>query len=150
MRAIIDLTTRGLLRQTTARVLAPLGFIALLAAPLWGQVTASISGVVEDATGGAVSGAKVTVKSLETGASRVAVTNDSGNFSVLSLPLGAQEVRAEKPGFQPAVRTGVTLSVGKEAKVRLQLKLGEFVQLVTVSEEAAVVNTTNAPVAGLV
>src|SRR5580704_11551019 len=52
------------------------------------QVTAAISGRVEDATGGTVSGAAITVKSLETGATRVTKTDSSGNYAVLSLPLG--------------------------------------------------------------
>ena len=45
--------------------------IALCAAPAFAQVTAAISGTVEDQAGGLVSGAVVTVKSLETGVSRV-------------------------------------------------------------------------------
>src|SRR5436190_24385232 len=73
----------------------------------WTQVTAAISGKVEDATGAAVGGATVTVKSLETGATRTVMTDEAGNYRVLSLPLGAQEVRAEKTGFNSAVRTGI-------------------------------------------
>src|SRR5882757_9650823 len=114
------------------------------------QVTASLSGRVEDASSAAVPGATVTVKSMETGATRAVTTDDSGSFTVLALPLGPQEVKAEKTGFRPAVRTGISLAVGQEAKVSLQLQVGEFVQQVTVSEEAAVVNTTTSPVSGLV
>ena len=124
--------------------------LALHAITAQAQVTASISGRVEDASGAGVSAATVTVKSLETGATRVVTTSDSGSFTVLALPLGQQEVKAEKTGFQPAVRTGISLSVGQEATIGLRLKVGEFVQQVTVSEEAPVVNTTTAPVSGVV
>jgi len=41
----------------------------------------------------------VTVKSLETGATRTVTTNDSGDYTVLGLPLGPQEVKAACPGF---------------------------------------------------
>ena len=117
---------------------------------LWAQVTASITGRVEDATGAGIGGATVTVKNLETGATRVVTTSDSGNFRVLSLPLGRQEVKVEKTGFKEAVRTGINLEVGQEAVVNLQLQVGEFAQQVIVSGEAPVVNTTTASVSGVV
>jgi len=114
------------------------------------QTTAAISGRVEDASGGALVGATVTVKSLETGATRNTVTDASGNYSVLSLPLGEQDVRAEKQGFQAVDRTGVHLRVGQNARVNFQLPVGAFVSAVTVTEEAPVVNTTTSLVSGLV
>src|SRR3984885_9101999 len=113
-------------------------------------VTGTISGKVEDASGAGMKGVTVTVKSLETGATRVVSTDDAGNFKVLSLPLGPQEVKAEKQGFRTQVRTGIKLEVGQEAVVNLQLAVGDFVQQGTVSEETPVVNTTTSPVSGLV
>src|SRR5262245_18689409 len=87
----------------------------------WGQVNATISGKVEDMTGAAVGSATVTVKSVETGATRIVTTDEMGDYRVLSLPVGLQEVRAEKAGFRPAVRTGINLVVGQEAVVDLKL-----------------------------
>ncbi len=114
------------------------------------QTAATISGRVEDSSGGAVAAASVTVKSLETGATRTVITNDAGNFRVTSLPLGPQEVRAEKKGFHAAVRTGINLEVGQDAVVNLRLDVGDFVQQVTVSGDTPVVNTTTAAVSGIV
>ncbi|MGH9783632.1 MAG: carboxypeptidase regulatory-like domain-containing protein, partial [Terriglobia bacterium] len=114
------------------------------------RVTAAISGRVLDASGGAVPGATVTAKSLETGATRVVTTDEAGNYRALSLSVGRQEVKAEKAGFKAAVRTGISLAVGQEAVVNLQLEVGELLQQVTVSEEVPLVNTTTAPVSGLV
>jgi len=124
--------------------------VLLLAGVAWSQVTGSISGKVQDATSAPVAGATVTVKSLETGATRTAMTDEGGNFRILSLPLGAQEVKAEKTGFKATVRTGVNLEVGQEAVVNLQLEVGELAQQVAVSAEAPVVNTTTAAVSGVV
>jgi hypothetical protein len=121
-----------------------------MAAPVWGQVSASISGRVEDASGRPIGGATVTAKSPETGRSRTAATNAEGNYRVLSLPLGEQEVKAEKPGFKAALRTGIDLRIGQEAVVNLRLEVGDLAQQVTVSEQVPVVNTTTAPVAGVV
>lgn len=116
----------------------------------WAQVSAAISGRVEDASGAAVSGATVTVKDVETGATRVVTTDPTGDYRVLALPVGLHEVRVEKEGFRAAVRTGIKLEVGEEAVVNLRLAVGGPKQEIAVSEETSVVNTTTASVSGLV
>jgi hypothetical protein len=114
------------------------------------QVTAAVSGVVQDASGSAVSGANITVFSLETGGHRHTTTDASGSFSVLSLPLGPTEVKVEKSGFKPVNRTGIKLELDENAKVNFQLEVGQFLTQVNVSEQAPIVNTSTASVAGLV
>src|SRR6266566_5059122 len=114
------------------------------------QVTATITGRVDDSSGAAVGGAIVAVRNLETGVIRTVTTDETGIYRVLSLPVGPQEVRAEKPGFRAAVRTGINLVVGQEAVLNLKLEVGELVQELTVSSEAPLVNTTTASVSGLV
>jgi hypothetical protein len=124
--------------------------LAATLAPAWAEVTASISGKVADSTGTPVAGATITARSLDTAVTRAATTDDGGNFRILALPLGAQEVKAEKPGFKAAVRRGVNLEVGQEAVLNLRLEVGDFVQQVTVTEAVPLVNTTAATVAGVV
>src|SRR5579863_8442823 len=114
------------------------------------QVTAAISGKVEDPTGAGVEGTTVTVKSIETGAVRTTTTGQNGNYTVFSLPLGAQEVKAEKQGFKSALRTGVNLEVGEEAVVNLRLEVGDLAQQVTVAAASPLVNTTTAQTSGVV
>jgi len=118
--------------------------------PGFAQVTAAISGQVVDASGAAVHGASITVKSLETAAARSTTTDEAGRFTLLSLPLGPQEVKAEKAGFKTAIRTGINLQLGQNAVVNLRLEVGELYQPVTVSGDAPLVNTTTASVSGLV
>jgi hypothetical protein len=131
------------------RLLASLCLLAM-SAPLWAQVSGSVSGRVEDPTGGGVQGANVTVKTLETGATRSTLTDASGNYEVLSLPLGQQEIRAEKQGFKAVDRTGINLEVGQQAVVNLRLEVGEVAQQVNVVEETPLVNTTTEPSSGVV
>ena len=109
-----------------------LGLVATLA-PAWAEVTASISGKVADVTGTPVAGATITARSLDTGVTRAATTDDGGNFRILALPLGGQEVTAEKAGFKAVVRQGINLEVGQEGVVNLRLEVGDFVQQVTVT-----------------
>ena len=92
----------------------------------------------------------MTVKSLESGAARSLLTDDAGDFRALSLPVGAYQVRAEKPGFKAQVRNGIDLVVGQNAVVNLKLEIGDLAQEVTVTEETPAVNTTTASVSGLV
>ena len=120
------------------------------AIPLQAQVTAAISGTVEDASGASVPGVTVTVRSLETGASRTFITDPAGNYTVVSLPLGPQELKAEKTGFKTAIRTGVVLVVGQQAVVNFRLELGDLVQQVTLVDRTPLINTTTASVSGLV
>ncbi len=119
-------------------------------APVYAQVTAAISGHVEDGSGSGVSDAIVTVKSVETGGVRVVTTDASGDFRVLSLPLGLQEVKVEKTGFKGVVRTGINLEVGQEAAITLRLEVGQVSEAVTVLDDAPLVNTTTSSVSGLV
>ncbi len=129
-----------------------LGLLSLLAIsmPAWAQISASIAGHVEDASGAGVQGASVTVTSLETGATRTVLTGEMGDFEVLSLPLGPQEVKAEKQGFKSVLRTGVDLEVGQQAVLNLRLEVGDVSQQVDVTEETPLINTTTDPISGMV
>src|SRR5213596_3864132 len=138
---------RKLSRHALAGVLFSICFSV---ATIHAQVTASVSGRVEDSTGAAVPGAVVTVTSLETGAGRTATTNETGTYRVLSLPVGRYEVKAELAGFKSALQTGVNLAVGEVAVVNLKLEVGAVQDEVTVTGEAPLVNTTTASVSGLV
>jgi hypothetical protein len=115
-----------------------------------GQVTASITGVVRDASGAVVPGAAVTIQHVETGTTRTAETDANGNYSVPSLPVGQYEVNVEKSAFKRQVRRGITLVVGQQAVVNITLEVGNVEQRVTVTAEAPLVNTTLSPTSGLV
>src|ERR1700676_5250 len=129
-----------------------IGMVAFLAGTEsgWAQVTGVLSGRVVDATDAGIPGATVTVKTVETGATRTTSTDDRGAYRVVSLPVGPQEVRAEKTGFKAAVRLGIDLAVGQEAIANLRLEVGAVAEQVTVIAETPLVNTTTAAISGLV
>jgi hypothetical protein len=124
--------------------------LSMLILPAHAQVAAAISGTVVDPSGAGVGAAKVIVTNDEIGATRNAITDESGNFSVLSLAPGPFEVKVEKNGFKSAVRTGIHLQVAQQAVVNFKLEIGEFVQAVTVAEDVPVVNTTPSATSGVV
>jgi hypothetical protein len=117
---------------------------------VFAQVTGSLTGRVEDSSGAAIADTNVTVTSLETGATRTVTSDQAGNYSILSLPVGRYEVRAEKTGFKAALQTGINLVVGQQAVVNLKLEVGATQEQVTVTSEAPLVNTTTDSVAGVV
>jgi hypothetical protein len=129
-----------------------LTFLALvvLSQPASGQVTAAISGKIEDPSGAGMKGVAVTVTDLETGAARALLSDDTGSFRALSLPIGPYEVKAEKSGFKTQVRRGINLAVGQDAVVNLHLDVGDLAQVVNVAESVPLVNTTTSSVSGLV
>jgi hypothetical protein len=106
----------------------------------------SISGNVVDASGGAVPGAEVTVRNVDTGAVRTATSGVSGSFTFPQLPSGNYTVSGELSGFSPAKITNVTVSVGGDATVRLKLDPAGVQASVTVSSEAPLIETTKTQV----
>src|SRR5579864_6517808 len=126
--------------------------VLLLAGALFGsaQVSAVLSGTVTDQSGGIVSGATVTAKSVDTGAARTALTNDAGRYQVFSLPVGQYEVRVRKSGFAEEIRTGIHLVVGQDASVDFTLRVGEASQQLTVDADAPPVSVTTTDISGLV
>ena len=110
----------------------------------------TISGNVTDQSGGAAPGATITIRNVETGVARTLQTNAAGRYDALALPVGSYEVQATLPGFQTAVRSGITLSVGRNAVVNIVLQVGEVTQAITVAGEASFVETTTATVTNLV
>ncbi len=129
-----------------------IGMLTLLAIAQsgWAQVTGVLSGRVVDATDAGIPGAAVTVKTVETGATRSTTTDDSGAYRIVALPVGPQEVRAEKTGFKAAVRLGINLAVGQEAVTNLKLEVGTVAEEVTVTADTPLVNTTTSSISGLV
>ena len=90
---------------------AIIGLIALGEGLVFAQgVTASITGTVRDVSGAVLPGAAITVKHIENGLTRAALSDAGGGFNVSSLPVGQYEITAAKEGFKLEVRTGIDLA----------------------------------------
>lgn len=62
-------------------------FFLLSSSAMWGQgVTATIRGTVSDPSGGAISGAAVTVDDVTKGWSRTAISGAAGEYEFVQLP----------------------------------------------------------------
>ncbi|OFW36806.1 MAG: hypothetical protein A3J28_10600 [Acidobacteria bacterium RIFCSPLOWO2_12_FULL_60_22] len=117
----------------------------------FGQATTgTISGTISDSTGAVLPRANLVILNEDTGISRTAQTDAAGRYLVPLLSLGRYRVTASLQGFQTEVRSGIVLTVGREAVVNLQLSVGAVTQTLEVTGEAPLVESTTSAVGGLV
>ena len=106
------------------------------------QITGSIRGAVLDPSGAIVQAATVTAKQIETGLTRVAITDRQGEYVLVELPIGQYQLKTQAKGFQTYLQEGISLDVNQTATVGIHLKLGSETQQVEVSANAALVQST--------
>lgn len=111
--------------------------------------TATLQGTVTDASGSAVPDAKITLKNTGTGATVSVTSNAQGRYVASNLNPGTYDLEASKTGFQTAARKSITINVGSEVVIDVQLQVGQQNQTVTVESTVNQVETTNATVGTL-
>jgi predicted porin len=99
------------------------------------DVTASLSGTVQDSSGAVVSAAEVTADNLDTGLAQSVTSDDSGIYRFVELPLGAYQLHVKKHGFNAEVRR-VNLVVGEKATVNISLHLRNLSERAAESTDA--------------
>ncbi len=114
------------------------------------QTTATVSGTVTDQSGGLIAGAQITITNLETGQVRTLQTNDAGRFYAPGLNPGPYKVAVAVQGFEGALQSGITLTVGFEQVINFTLRPGQVSERIEVKGEPSAVQTTGGSVAELV
>lgn len=103
-----------------------------------------ISGTVTDQTGGAVAGAKVTIRNIDTQNTRVVGTDAAGFYVVTNLPIGPYVVDVAIAGFQPQQRSDLRLVADGRLTADFRLQVGDVSQSVEVVAQAGeTLNTTS-------
>src|ERR1700730_7454941 len=108
----------------------------------------SIQGEVLDPKGGAVSTAKVTVTSKDTGQKITPQVTSAGEYNSGALIPGTYVVRVEVPGFKTVERS-IVVQVGQVSNGNVTLELGESTTVITVEGATVSVNTEQASVSGV-
>jgi hypothetical protein len=122
-----------------------------LSQPLSAQfTTASLNGVVNDSSGAAVPGAKVSIRNTETGVQLSTVTGDSGLYVFPRVPVGSYTLNIERAGFSTYVQEGITLAVNQSATQNVALQVGRVAENVVVSANVELVTTGTATVGQLI
>jgi len=123
-------------------------FLAILALAPFGhaqELTATISGVVSDASNAVVPNATVVVHSNDTNADIKTVTTGSGGeYTVTNLPAGTYTVTVRGAGFQTWTSKNVILNVSEKRSLDIQLTVGKLAETIEVSSSTQPVETTSA------
>lgn len=124
---------------------------SLLAASLVGQsFQGGIRGLVTDAGGGAVAGAKVSLIDQGTNAIRASLTNETGEYVFNGVVPAMYTVSAESPSFKKFERKGVTVGTQQFVTIDMKLEVGQVTESVMVTEEVPVIETANASAGQLI
>lgn len=128
------------------RLLLPIiALLVFVAAPCLAQESrGSITGTVSDPQGAVVPGAAVTITNTETNVTNRTRTNGVGYFEANLLNPGLYSVSVEAQGFKKSVRDGLQLNVAGRMNIPMQLELGEAAQVVQITAEAPLLDTTSA------
>src|SRR5437667_2724470 len=125
---------------------------ALFAAALFAQSDrGTITGTVSDAGGLMIAGVAITATHTDTSTQFKTTTNPSGEFNLVSLPVGAYRVVLKMDGFRTSIRDNVTLEAGGTARLDTKLEVGAVQQTIEVSahsrqlqaDDAKVINSTS-------
>jgi hypothetical protein len=111
--------------------------------------TASLSGLVTDASGGALPNVTVTATGSATGYLRTVKTDAAGYYSFQNLPIGQYRVRVEAPGFS-VDQEDVTLNVAEKGRRDFSLQVGSDQQTVQVQGQATELSPDDASIGTVV
>jgi len=104
-------------------------------------------GSVRDASGGAVGGAEVVIRSVAEGVSRVFLTDPSGNYYASDFKPGTYTLEVSKSGFRKGILQDISLQARQELREDFVLQVGSVDQQVIVTDTAAgAINTENSSI----
>ena len=132
--------------------LRPCCVALLLAGLLHGQEDlATVTGVVTDAAKAVIPGVKVTIRNTGTDIAHTVTTNQEGYFTITELPSGPYELTAVSAGFETYRQTEIVLETGQQLRrPDIKLTIGSVNETVSVTAQAATLNTENGMVTGQV
>ncbi len=130
------------------RFLLPVLMVGLLtfATLAHGQGTsASLTGFVTDPSGAAIPGAALTITNDGTGFALSVKSDSVGEYLLRPLPLGTYSLMIDAAGFARYQQNGIVLTANLAATQDVRLKVKSSpTEIVTVSADAELINTTSA------
>ena len=102
-----------------------------------------IIGRVADPSGAVLANVKVTLANEATGVSHGAQTNENGDYSFPEVPVGTYTLTFDLQGFKTSVGKGITVELNQVVTFNSTLQIGETKEVVEVSSEAPLIDTTS-------
>ena len=88
-----------------------------------------------------MAGATVTGRNMDTGLTAPATTSGAGVFALPNLPPGRYTVTVEAPGMKKYTREGITVATNSTVGLDVKLEVGSATDSVTVTADAAQLET---------
>ncbi len=129
------------MNRICSRVLAIVLFFLSTSVVSWASTTGSISGSVLDASGAGVPKAELTATEVTTNVSYTTLTENSGAFSFLALPVGEYRITVKAKGFKNYDQLGIKLDTNDALRFDFTLQIGQASESVEVSTAAVQVDT---------
>jgi Carboxypeptidase regulatory-like domain len=131
-------------RLTMLLACSALSVMFSLVMPARGQNSqGTILGHVQDSSGAAVSGAKVTARNVNTGVTTEFTTNNVGDYVLVDMIPGSYEIKVEGKGFKSAVSGNLILEVDQTLRQNFVLEVGQVNETMVVTADAQMVQTDN-------
>jgi Carboxypeptidase regulatory-like domain/TonB dependent receptor len=122
----------------------------LTAAAFTQSPNGTISGLVLDVAGRAITGADVVILNDDTGIRYSGVTNDEGIYTLSNLPPAPYRIQVSKIGFKTLIKPDVVLNVQDALAINFTLPVGAIAETVTVEGGTSLVNTESGSVSTVV
>jgi len=109
----------------------------------WAQFAqrGGVAGTVFDPSGAVVQSVDITLVDAAQGQTRHIMTDSAGHFEFNNLPAGQYRLTASHEGFQSATSESIAVNIGAIASYDFRLQPGSAQQSVTVTAEAAALET---------
>lgn len=114
------------------------------------SVYGTIVGIVTDASGAVVPDAKVEATQTETNEKRTTATNDTGVYTLATVPAGTYVVSISKSGFDVFEARGIDLTINTTVRVDAKLAIGGGSVTLNVRSDAAELQTDRVDVHGVI
>lgn len=124
-------------------------FVTSLAPAAWAQTQATsgnLQGVITDPDGEPLPGVTVTAVNQDTGLTRTAVTSVTGTYRIPLLPTGNYTITAELTGFQAVEFPDIRVSLGSAVDVDINLQVANVQEVLIVTGQAPVIETSKTQV----
>jgi hypothetical protein len=108
----------------------------------------TISGAVTSASQAAVPNARVTLREVATGVTRLVTTDAAGFYTSPNLTPGTYEMTVEASGFSTQARTNVAVAVGAKLVVNVGMQAGDPKEVIREALSAIPENQASAAVSG--
>ena len=109
-----------------------------------------IQGIVADGTGAPVADATVTATQKNSGLTREVSSGQDGGYLFPNLPVGPYQLKVAKAGFETYSQSGITIEVGNNLRIDVQLKVGGASETVQVTSDASMVQTEDQSVSQVI